>query len=78
MAISTILSHHGMLWSVGKNEEETGKKKKKRGGGGGCSEYQKVDLIVLIALNSSNKNAISGPLLDKNQLNYADPKIIDW
>ena len=32
MAISTILSHHGMLWSVGKNEEETGKKKEKKGG----------------------------------------------
>ena len=51
-----------MLWSVGKNEEETDKKKKKRkrkiSGGGGCSEYQKVDLIVLIALILSNKNAI--------------------
>ena len=51
-----------MLWSVGKNEEETDKKKKKKkrkiSGGGGCSEYQKVDLIVLIALVLSNKNAI--------------------
>ena len=51
-----------MLWSVGKNEEETDKKKKKRkrkiSGGGGCSEYQRVDLIVLIALILSNKNAI--------------------
>ena len=51
-----------MLWSVGKNEEETDKKKKNRkrkiSGGGGCSEYQKVDLIVLIALILSNKNAI--------------------
>ena len=39
MAILTILSHHGMLWSVGKNEEETEKKKirkkKKVGGWGG-------------------------------------------
>ena len=63
MAILTILSHHGMLWSVGKNEEETEKKKKKekKGGGGGCSEYQEVGLIVLIALISSNKNAIKWP-----------------
>lgn len=47
---------------MGKNEEETDKKKKNRkrkiSGGGGCSEYQKVDLIVLIALILSNKNAI--------------------
>ena len=47
---------------MGKNEEETDKKKKKRkrkiSGGGGCSEYQKVDLTVLIALILSNKNAI--------------------
>ena len=65
----------------GKKRGRDRKKKEKKGGGGGgggCSEYQKVDLIVLIALNSLNKNAISGPLLDKNQLNYAYPRIIDW
>ena len=47
------------LWE--KNEEETEKKKKRKrkiSGGGGCSEYQKVDLIVLIAPILSNKNAI--------------------
>ena len=46
---------------MGKNEEETEKKKKRKikiSGAGGCSEYQKVDLIVLIALILSNKNAI--------------------
>ena len=44
---------------MGKNEEETEKKKRKTNmRGGGCSEYQKVDLIVLIALVLSNKNAI--------------------
>ena len=48
------------LWE--KNEERQKKNKTKtktkKSGGGGCSEYQKVDLIVLIALILSNKNAI--------------------
>ena len=55
-----------MLWSVGKNEEETEKKKKRKrkiSGGGDCSEYQKVDLIVLIALILSNKNAMKWSLI---------------
>ena len=42
----------------GRDRQEKKNRKRKISGGGGCSEYQKVDLIVLIALILSNKNAI--------------------
>ena len=44
------------LWE--KTRKRQKKKRKTNMRGGGCSEYQKVDLIVLIALILSNKNAI--------------------
>ena len=46
------------LWEKTRKKQEKKRKKEKKSGGGGCSEYQKVDLIVLIALVLSNKNAI--------------------
>ena len=49
---------YGLWEKTRKKQEKKKEKKKKKSGGGGCSEYQKVDLIVLIALILSNKNAI--------------------
>ena len=45
------------LWEKTRKRQKK-KKRKTNMRGGGCSEYQKVDLIVLIALILSNKNAI--------------------
>ena len=46
------------MWEKTRKRQKKKKRKRKISGGGGCSEYQKVDLIVLIALILSNKNAI--------------------
>ena len=57
--LTTVTSWNVMVCGKkrGKNRKKK-RKKEKKSGGGGCSEYQRVDLIVLIALVLSNKNAI--------------------
>ena len=58
--LTTVTSWNVMVCGKKRGRDRKKKKKRKRKiiGGGGCSEYQKVDLIVLIALILSNKNAI--------------------
>ena len=60
MAILTTVTSWNVIVCGEKRGRDRKKKKRKRkiSGGGDCSEYQKVDLIVLIALILSNKNAI--------------------
>jgi len=60
--LTTITSWNVMVCGKkrGRDRKKKRKKRKKRGGGD-CSEYHKVDPIVLITLIPSNKNAIKWP-----------------
>ena len=58
MAILTTVTSWNVMVCGKKRGRDRKKKRKTNMRGGGCSEYQKVDLIVLIAPILSNKNAI--------------------